>query len=339
MTASIGRDGDMARIRTGVSDFEEAAGLAGAALERQARDGDDSQGSGRVRVADVLARRTGIEADLAGFARRFDAEIGCLAAAFEAVTTGRGAAVMSGGFLKRRKVATTGDEAAGLSALLAGLAATLAGAEQALGLLDHLTGALKRCHAGAETTLGDVVERRRTALAGLEAAQRASEEQRPPLTAMRLRVAACGDDAARASLEEECRRLEADLASAQASERESLARYRSLDDLAALLDLYMGALNGQRAVNNAVAAKLSADVERCVLLGRALQAAIGMAGQSGDAGKALFRALDPAGPVGRLLPLAEKGWLNHAETMRRKAHADAAFFLRFGEAEGGRQSG
>ena len=335
MTASTHRDGDIAGICAAVSDFEEAAGLTGAALERLAREGDDGNGSGRVRVADLLARRTGVEADLVGFALRFDAETCRLASSFEAVTIGRGAAVTGGGFLRRRKLAVAAAGVESLSALLTELAAALAKADQVLRLLAHLTGTLKRCHAGAETTLEEIVMHRRTALAGLEAAQKAAEERRPPLTAARLLPA----DAGGASREEECRRLEADLEAAQASERECVAKYRSLDDLAALLDLYMGALNGQRTVCHAVVAKLSADVERTVLLGRALQAAARMAGLSNDAAEALFAAIDPAGPVARLLALAEKGWLNHAETMRRKAHADVAFSLRLGEAEGERHSG
>lgn len=336
MTAPIEKDGNIARIRAAVNDFEEVAGRAGATLERLAKEGDDSQGSGQARVAAVLAGRAGIEADLVNFALRFDAGTGRLASAFEALKTGRVLAYGGKTFPWRRKVAPTGIEAAGLSPLLTGLAGLLAEADQALQVLVHLTCALKRCHAGAETTLEDVVARRRAALAGLEAAQKASEERRLPLTAKQLRLAGCEDDAVRAPLEEEGKRLEADLKAAQAAERECLLQYRSLDDLAALLDLYMGALNGQRAACNAVMAKLSVDVERCVLLGRALQAfARTVVGRSEDAEGLFLRSMNPAGPAGALLALAEKGWLNHAETLRRKAHADLAFALRFGDPESG----
>lgn len=325
MTGSEDREQDIARLRAAAAGLEETTGLAGAALDRLAPEGRDEDETGRMRVQAVLGQCAGVEAGLVELAVRLDGEAGRLAAEFEAMKTGAyGAPVRR--FGRRPRFPVVHADPTAFRALAGEVEAWLRDADAALGLLAHLGEVLKRCHAGAETALEGVVTRRGSALAGLEAAQKAAEEKTPLLTEIRFRIAGAADEAARAPLLAERTRREVDLGAARSHEASLVARYQALDAIVGLFDVYMGALNAQRAAQNTIAAKLSADAERSALL---LHAIAGFAGAAGE-------AADLPARVGALLASAAKGFLSHAETMRRKAHADTAFELRFGH--GGREA-
>lgn len=315
---------DVVRVRGVVTGLEESVGLAAAAFERLAGEGRDEDGAGRARVAAVMAARAGVEEALVGLAVHLDQEAARLAADFEAVKVGPLLPGRSRFFFRKADTHVSLNSGQ-LKVLEAEITAWLQAVETVLGFLQHLRQLLKRCHARLEAVLSELILRRGKALQSLEAAQKASEEYGPSLTEIRLRIAGAADGATRAELEAEQLRRETDLAAARTYEVEFLKTYQLLDDLTALLDVFLNTLNIQIAVQNAVMAKVEADQQRSVLLHAAVCVFSKQDSASGS----------HAGPLGRLSYLqarAAKGFIGHAETLRRKEEADAVFTRRFGPA-------
>lgn len=301
MTVSGEWEADLARARAAAADMEERAGLAEAALERIAGQGADADGGGEARVQAVEAAAGPLESLLASLVERLDAAAQAEAGAFARMKTGEGAPRFE--------------------PLAARLEGWLHAADVLLRLLSGLSVSLKRCHTAAETAFEGVIERRGAALAALEAAQKISQESRPPLKESAFRLAAARDEEERLAAGAAHAERRAALEAAEAKELAHLAAFTGLDAVAALFDVFTAALNRHAGALNLMNAKLCVDAERTILLRAAALSFAGVA--EGEAARGEEGGLSP------LLALSRRGLLSHAETMRRKALADERFARHF----------
>lgn len=326
---------DMARVRETASKLGESVEVALAALDRLLRDGSTGDGSGPERIAAILAGKAEMKLALIQVVRRLEAVAVEDALAFGRLKTRsvrRGAA----GLFHRENEAPERPDPAGFVSLAGDIRAWLAQAETVFGTLATLGATLKRCHASAELALDRVMERRSQALTALAVAQKATEAMRPALTENILKTASASasDEVSRLALAARREELDEAFEKVRSHEEALLSEFQSLDELTSLLDVLADAVNNQLATHNTVLAKLSAEVERCLLLHGAVASFARTAGAGPE------ECLELPGSacesrLARLIELARNGLLSNTESLRHKAAADEAFAQRLSLPEGG----
>lgn len=324
---------DMARVRETASKLGESVEVALAALDRLLRDGSTGDGSGQERIAAILAGKAEMKLALIQVVRRLEAVAVEDALAFGRLKT-RSVRRGGAGLFHRENEAPERPDPAGFVSLAGDIRAWLAQAETVFGTLATLGSTLKRCHASAELALDRVMERRSQALTALAVAQKATEAMRPALTENILKTASASDEVSRLALAARREELDEAFEKVRSHEEALLSEFQSLDELTSLLDVLADAVNNELATHNTVLAKLSAEVERCLLLHGAVASFARTAGAGPE------ECLELPGSacesrLARLIELARNGLLSNTESLRHKAAADEAFAQRLSLPEGG----
>ncbi|MCX8996622.1 hypothetical protein NOF55_05840 [Rhizobiaceae bacterium BDR2-2] len=313
----------LAGARQASATFLETVELAAAALERLERDGKGEDGSGEERMAALRLHAAALEAALLELVFATEAAMDGFMSDFERIRRSEVERARSP-FLRRNRPLVVVSDHRALAALADEIEGGFAHIEAVLDMLEGEKATLRRCHAQADAVVERAIERRRTALTDLEAARRRAGELRLPLTEAVL-LLSTADEGDRAALSRERERRQAALDEARTDEAGCFALYEARDHLAALSVHYTDALNAGLAARTLLSEKLTIELQRGVLLHRAV-----IAGGEADT------VSTAVGPVATMRALAQQGILTHAETMRRKAAIDDALARRFGAVSGPR---
>lgn len=318
-----GRGAAITAAGEAASALDDAAGRAGAALDRLVREGEDAERSGHERVAVVMTARAELEARLVGLVGSLAADLDELALDFEDIKRGP---TPKRSFLRRQPAPRLEP---GLFLVFGeGVSLWLKDAGRLLEAIAGLRDALKGHHSRAEGVLESVIARRGTALAVLEAAQKASEERRPGLKAIALALAGPRKEEDAAPLQAERERLQAAFDAVRAEEAACLVRYKAEDELVALFDVHLDGLNATVAALNAMLNRLDAEAARGVLLREAVSSFALRAG----ARPARLTDAGAGARIDSLFSATHRGLLNHEEMAQRRAVAEEAFARRFASA-------
>ena len=205
---------------------------------------------------------------------------------------------------------------------------------------------LKERYSASETSLKQVIERRKLVTGELEAAQRRIEELNPLLLDLENQMAASTDQTERTQLEGERSAMATEYNEAQAKEQELLAASQTLERYTSMFQTFVDSLNNQIAAQNTLINKLTIDTEQRIVLYKSLEDSLKTASQQEVAHQinTLGSKVDVAAEqtmagigaaaqshIADLLEMHEKNMLSSTEIQRRKKLADEAFLRRFGD--------
>ncbi len=222
----------------------------------------------------------------------------------------------------------------------------LAKSDTIVGILKAQKQVLEQRYATSETSLAQVIERRKSTIENLTATQKRIEEINPLLLDIENRISASTDQTQRTQLEGERSKLATEYNEKQAKEQELLAESQTLERYTSMFQTFVDSLNNQIAAQNTLINKLSIDTEQRIVLYKALEDSLKTAAQQEVAHKinTLGSQVDNTAEetmagigaaaqkhIGDLLELHEKNMVSTADIQRRKKLADDAFARRFDE--------
>ncbi|MFN3364374.1 MAG: hypothetical protein ACK40W_10455, partial [Allorhizobium sp.] len=220
----------------------------------------------------------------------------------------------------------------------------LAKSDSIVGILKEQKTVLEERYKTSETSLVQVIERRKQTIANLEETQKKIETLNPALLDIENKIAASTDTSQRTELEAQRSKLATDYNQAQAREQELLAESQTLERYTSMFQTFVDSLNNQIAAQNTLINKLSIDTEQRIVLYKALEDSLKTAAQQEVAHRinTLGSQVDTAAEetmagigaaaqrhIGDLLELHEKNMLSTQDIQRRKKLADEAFARRF----------
>ena len=130
-----------------------------------------------------------------------------------------------------------------------------------------------------------VIERRKTTMANLEATQKRIEELNPMLLDIENKIAASTSQKERTELEGERSKLATEYNERQAKEQELLAESQTLERYTSMFQTFVDSLNNQIAAQNTLINKLTIDTEQRIVLYKALEDSLKTAAQQDVAHK------------------------------------------------------
>ncbi len=232
------------------------------------------------------------------------------------------------------------------TSLASNLTELLAKSDRIVNILKSQKQALEARYSASETSLKNVLERRKGTSATLEATQQRIEEVNPMLLDIENRIASATDQGERTELEGERSALATEYNKLQAREQELLAESQTLERYTSMFQTFVDSLNNQLAAQQTLINKLEIDTEQRVVLYKALEDSLKTAAQQDVAHKinTLGNKVDTAAEetmagigaaaqshIGDLLEMHEKNMLSTKDIQRRKKLADEAFARRFDE--------
>lgn len=232
------------------------------------------------------------------------------------------------------------------TSLASNLTELLAKSDRIVNILKNQKQALEARYSASETSLKNVLERRKGTSATLEATQQRIEEVNPMLLDIENRIASATDQGTRTELEGERSALATEYNKLQAREQELLAESQTLERYTSMFQTFVDSLNNQLAAQQTLINKLEIDTEQRVVLYKALEDSLKTAAQQDVAHKinTLGNKVDTAAEetmagigaaaqshIGDLLEMHEKNMLSTKDIQRRKKLADEAFARRFDE--------
>ena len=213
-----------------------------------------------------------------------------------------------------------------------------------VGILREQRGILDQRYKSSETSLVQVIERRKQTVASLEATQARINELNPQLLDIENRIAASTDQGQRTQLEGERSAMATEYNQLQAKEQELLAESQTLERYTSMFQTFVDSLNNQIAAQNTLINKLTIDTEQRIVLYKALEDSLKTAAQQEVAHRinTLGSQVDTAAEetmagigaaaqrhIGDLLEMHEKNMVATQDIQRRKKLADDAFARRF----------
>ncbi|MGC4025009.1 MAG: hypothetical protein QM744_07545 [Mesorhizobium sp.] len=222
----------------------------------------------------------------------------------------------------------------------------LAKSDTIVGILKGQKQILDQRYKTSETSLAQVIERRKVTMAELEAVQKRIMELNPLLLDIENKIAASTNQKERTQLEGERSKLATEYNEKQAKEQELLAASQTLERYTSMFQTFVDSLNNQIAAQNTLINKLTIDTEQRIVLYKALEDSLKTAAQQDVAHKinTLGSQVDNTAEetmagigaaaqkhIGDLLELHEKNMVTTADIQRRKKLADDAFARRFDE--------
>lgn len=204
------------------------------------------------------------------------------------------------------------------AAILADLDAALAVSASLAELFRRARPVLARAFRDYEAHLTRVIERRRRLDFDIETARLQADGLAPRIEDRRAGALSARDADAKSELEADHRRLLAEHDALRQRERVLQPRRSALQRLIDIYETLAGALNGQVAAVNAMAAKLAVDTEQRIALMKAL---------ASDAVPPL-PVVERSAPVAALIAAFEANVLAGYDLATRKAHVDSVFARR-----------
>lgn len=342
-------DAEIAKARDSVTEMAKKIDQSGTVLETIAK-ADKKIGSAdfdieNARIDDVLRQQKVMEADIADLIIGLEDATNVFGSEFESMKSFSTWESFVGFFSKARAQRMRSDRVRNMS-LAGNLQELLSKSNTIVGILKDQKAILETRYATSEESLRKVIERRKDAMARLEATQKTINDLNPALLDIENKIAASTNQKDRANLEAERTKMATSYNEAQAQEQVLLAESQTLERYTSMFQTFVDSLNNQLAAQATLINKLSIDTEQRIVLYKALEDSLKTAAQQDVAHKinTLGDKVDTAAEttmagigaaaqkhIGDLLELHEKGMVASTEIQRRKKLADDAFSRRFGE--------
>ncbi len=342
-------DSELEKTRSIVEDMRSKIEQSGVVLEKFAKAetelGDADFDIENARIQDVLKQQKVMEGNIADLIIGLEDATNVFGAEFESMKNFSGWEKFVGIFSKQRMQRMRTDRVRNMS-LAENLQELLAKSDAIVGILKEQKNILDERYKTSEASLVNVIERRKSTVAELEAAQARIEELNPALMDLENRIAASTDQAERTQLEGERSKMATEYNEAQTKEQELLAASQTLERYTSMFQTFVDSLNNQIAAQSTLINKLTIDTEQRIVLYKALEDSLKTAAQQDVAHKinTLGSQVDTAAEetmagigsaaqrhIGDLLEMHEKNMLATQDIQRRKKLADDAFARRFGE--------
>ncbi|MCP8894031.1 hypothetical protein KYK29_03750 [Shinella daejeonensis] len=342
-------DTEIERTRSAVDQMRGKLEQSGTLLEQFAkadtRLGDADFDIENARIEDVIAQQKVMESNIADLIIGLEDATNVFGSEFESMKNYTGYEKFIGLFSRQKMQRLRTDRVRNMS-LAGNLQELLAKSDTIVGILKEQKTILEQRYKTSETSLVQVIERRKTTMATLEATQTRIEELNPSLLDVENRIAASTDQKTRADLEGERSALATEYNQMQAKEQELLAESQTLERYTSMFQTFVDSLNNQIAAQNTLINKLTIDTEQRIVLYKALEDSLKTAAQQDVAHKinTLGSQVDTAAEetmagigsaaqrhIGDLLEMHEKNMIATQDIQRRKKLADDAFTRRFQE--------
>ncbi len=297
------------------------------------------------RIEDVLAQQKTMEANIADLIIGLEDATNVFGSEFESMKNYTGWESFIGLFSQQRKQRMRTERVRNMS-LAGNLQELLSKSDTIVGILKDQKTVLENRYTTSETSLKQVLGRRKGAMERLETTQKRIEELNPLLLDIENRIAASTDQKARTELESQRSELATEYNEKQAREQELLAESQTLERYTSMFQTFVDSLNNQMAAQATLINKLTIDTEQRIVLYKALEDSLKTAAQQDVAHKinTLGSQVDNTAEetmagigaaaqshIGDLLEMHEKNMVVTADIQRRKKLADDAFSRRFEE--------
>lgn len=340
-------DSEIEKTRGIVADMRGKLEQSGTVLDQFAKAdtklGDADFDIENARIQDVINQQKVMEANIADLIIGLEDATNVFGSEFESMKSYSGYEMFIGIFSKQKAQRMRTERVRNMS-LAGNLQELLAKSDSIVGILKEQRGVLDQRYKSSETSLVQVIERRKGTIANLEATQKRIEQLNPMLLDIENKIAASTDQSARTELEGERSKLATEYNQCQAKEQELLAESQTLERYTSMFQTFVDSLNNQIAAQNTLINKLTIDTEQRIVLYKALEDSLKTAAQQDVAHKinTLGSQVDTAAEetmagigsaaqrhIGDLLELHEKNMLSTQDIQRRKKLADDAFARRF----------
>jgi hypothetical protein len=342
-------DAEIAKTKQVVEDMRSKIEQSGTVLDKIART-DEKIGAQdfdieNARIEDVLKQQKVMEGNIADLIIGLEDATNVFGTEFESMKSFTGWETFIGIFSPATKQRMRTDRVRNMS-LAGNLQELLAKSDTIVGILKAQKQVLEQRYATSETSLAQVIERRKATIGNLTGVQKRIEELNPMLLDIENKISASTDQTQRTQLEGERSKLATEYNEKQAKEQELLAESQTLERYTSMFQTFVDSLNNQIAAQNTLINKLSIDTEQRIVLYKALEDSLKTAAQQEVAHKinTLGSKVDNTAEetmagigaaaqkhIGDLLELHEKNMVSTADIQRRKKLADDAFARRFDE--------
>jgi hypothetical protein len=342
-------DAEIAKTKQVVEDMRSKIEQSGTVLDKIART-DEKIGATdfdieNARIEDVLKQQKVMEGNIADLIIGLEDATNVFGTEFESMKSFTGWETFIGIFSPATKQRMRTDRVRNMS-LAGNLQELLAKSDTIVGILKAQKQVLEQRYATSETSLAQVIERRKATIENLTGVQKRIEELNPMLLDIENKISASTDQTQRTQLEGERSKLATEYNEKQAKEQELLAESQTLERYTSMFQTFVDSLNNQIAAQNTLINKLSIDTEQRIVLYKALEDSLKTAAQQEVAHKinTLGSKVDNTAEetmagigaaaqkhIGDLLELHEKNMVSTADIQRRKKLADDAFARRFDE--------
>ncbi|MBK8457358.1 MAG: hypothetical protein IPL47_09845 [Phyllobacteriaceae bacterium] len=342
-------DAEIEKTKKAVDEMRGKIEQSGSILDQLAKTdkkiGDVNFDIENARIEDVLKQQKMMEGNIADLIIGLEDATNVFGAEFESMKSYTGWENFIAIFSKDRAQRMRTDRVRNMS-LAGNLQELLAKSDTIVGILKAQKGVLDQRYKTSETSLVQVIERRKATMGTLEETQKRILELNPLLLDLENKIAASTNQKERTKLEGERSKLATEYNERQAKEQELLAESQTLERYTSMFQTFVDSLNNQIAAQNTLINKLTIDTEQRIVLYKALEDSLKTAAQQDVAHKinTLGSKVDNTAEetmagigaaaqkhIGDLLELHEKNMVATADIQRRKKLADDAFARRFDE--------
>ncbi len=340
-------DAEIAKTRQVVEEMRSKIEQSGTVLDKiaqtDAKIGASDFDIENARIEDVLKQQKVMEGNIADLIIGLEDATNVFGTEFESMKSFTGWESFIGIFSPQSKQRMRTERVRNMS-LSGNLQELLSKSDTIVGILKAQKQVLEQRYATSETSLAQVIERRKATVDNLTGVQKRIEELNPALLDVENRIAASTDQTQRTQLEGERSKLATEYNEKQAKEQELLAESQTLERYTSMFQTFVDSLNNQIAAQNTLINKLTIDTEQRIVLYKALEDSLKTAAQQDVAHKinTLGSKVDNTAEetmagigaaaqkhIGDLLELHEKNMVATADIQRRKKLADEAFARRF----------
>jgi hypothetical protein len=340
-------DSEIEKTRTIVADMRGKIDQSGALLDSFAKSdakiSDQNFDIENARIEDVIKQQKTMEANIADLIIGLEDATNVFGSEFESMKSFTGFEKFVGIFSRQRSQRMRTERVRNMS-LAGNLQDLLSKSDSIVGILKEQRAVLDTRYKSSETSLIEVIERRKVTIDNLEQTQKRIETLNPMLLDIENKIAASTEQSQRTDLEAERSKLATEYNQAQAREQELLAESQTLERYTSMFQTFVDSLNNQIAAQNTLINKLTIDTEQRIVLYKALEDSLKTAAQQEVAHRinTLGSQVDTAAEetmagigaaaqrhIGDLLELHEKNMLSTQDIQRRKKLADEAFARRF----------
>jgi hypothetical protein len=342
-------DAEITKTRQVVEDMktklDQTAVVISEVAKADKKIGDANFDIENARIEDVLKQQKVMEGNMADLIIGLEDATNVFGSEFESMKSYSGWEKFVGIFSKDRMQRMRSDRVRNMS-LAGNLQELLSKSDTIVGILKDQKQVLDSRYKTSEASLVQVIERRKTTMATLEATQARINELNPMLLDLENKLAASTDQKTRTQIEGERSKLATEYNEKQAQEQVLLAESQTLERYTSMFQTFVDSLNNQIAAQATLINKLTIDTEQRIVLYKALEDSLKTAAQQDVAHKinTLGSKVDTAAEetmagigaaaqkhIGDLLELHEKNMVSTADIQRRKKLADDAFARRFGD--------
>lgn len=340
-------DAEIAKTNQVVQDMRARIEQSGTVLETLAQAdkkiGDADFDIQNARIQDVLKQQKVMEGNIADLIIGLEDATNVFGSEFESMKNYTGWETLVGIFSAQSKQRMRTERVRNMS-LAGNLQELLTKSDTIVGILKAQKGVLDQRYKTSESSLGQVIERRKATIANLTDVQKRIEELNPALLDIETRIASSTSQTDRTQLEGERSKMATEYNEKQAKEQELLAESQTLERYTSMFQTFVDSLNNQIAAQSTLINKLTIDTEQRIVLYKALEDSLKTAAQQDVAHKinTLGSRVDNTAEetmagigaasqkhIGDLLELHEKNMVATADIQRRKKLADDAFARRF----------